>query len=427
MARAHVRPETLEEKVIWWAIVLTYPCWIVGGLYILGSALGWLLATLSLARRLGLVGEHDRYPEKLPLGCRIWIGGMAGMAVALFVGHIELGLAQTVKSFIGWMKGWELIVIYIYVGATMRIRAAVMFRAVNVLALHTLILTPIFVIAGVLHLSRMEFTSPLVILGGSGAEYFTFQLYSIEPETGQARWQFFAPWAPAAAVIANVSMMFAMYDKSRFWKGVGWASSLTICVLSQSRLGLLVAPIVSLGIMGLANLTKPLTAASGSAACVALLPFADIIIQAVDAAMERFKNARASSSRVRSTLQSIALHRWRSEAPIFGHGTVERGPHLVEFMPIGSHHTWNGLLYVKGIVGWLSLAIPMALTFIELIAKAQTDRVSRAALGIMLVLFTYTFAENLESLIYLYWPGMVIVGIAMRRRFVRPFHGFMGA
>lgn len=425
MARAHVRPETLEEKIVWWSIVLTYPCWVVGGLYILGSAIGWVLAAISLARRLGLLGDHGR-PKSLPLGCRIWIGGMAGMAVALFVGHAELGLAQTIKSFVGWMKGWELIVIYIYVGATMRIRPEVLFRAVNVLALHTLILTPIFVVAGMLHLPRLYFVSPLSVLGGSGAEYFSFQLYSIEPETGKARWQFFAPWAPAAAVIANVSMLFAMYDKSRFWKGVGWTASLAICVLSQSRLGLLVAPIVSLGVLGLGNLTKPLTTAAGSTACIAMLPFADTIIQAIEAAMDRFKNARASSSRVRSTLQSIAQHRWRNEAPIFGHGTVERGPHLVEYMPIGSHHTWNGLLYVKGIVGWMSLAVPMAFTFIELIAKSQTDRVARAALGIMLVLFIYTFAENLESLIYLYWPGMIIVGIAMRRRFVRPFHGMLG-
>ena len=32
---------------------------------------------------------------------------------------------------------------------------------------------------------------------------------------------------------------------------------------------------------------------------------------------------------------------------------VERGPHLVEFMPIGSHHTWYSLLFVKGSSGAL--------------------------------------------------------------------------
>ena len=45
---------------------------------------------------------------------------------------------------------------------------------------------------------------------------------------------------------------------------------------------------------------------------------------------------------------------------IWGHGTVERGPHIVEYMPIGSHHTWNGLLFVKGMVGYAGLAVPMA-------------------------------------------------------------------
>ncbi len=159
--------------------------------------------------------------------------------------------------------------------------------------------------------------------------------------------------------------------------------------------------------------------------CVAVLPFLDIIMRAIDEAIDRFKNARAASTRVRATLQSIALHRWWNEAPIFGHGVVERGPHLVEYMSIGSHHTWNGLLYVKGAAGYASLAIPFAWSFVELIAKAQADRAARAALGVLIVLFIYSFAENLESLIYLYWPGMVLIGIAMKRRFMTPFNRYL--
>jgi hypothetical protein len=47
-------------------------------------------------------------------------------------------------------------------------------------------------------------------------------------------------------------------------------------------------------------------------------------------------------------LGEIAQQRWRHEAFWFGHGMVERGPHLVEYMPIGSHHSWYGLLLSKG-------------------------------------------------------------------------------
>ena len=97
---------------------------------------------------------------------------------------IELGIAQTLKSFVGWMKGWALIAVYVYVGATMRIRPDVIYRASNILALVTLVLTPIFVLAGMLRLPTMYFVSPLVVLGGSGPEYFTVELYRIAPDTG---------------------------------------------------------------------------------------------------------------------------------------------------------------------------------------------------------------------------------------------------
>ena len=126
-------------------------------------------------------------------------------------------------------------------------------------------------------------------------------------------------------------------------------------------------------------------------------------------------------------LGAIAVHRWQSEAPIFGHGVVERGPKIVEHMPIGSHHSWYGLLFVKGIVGLLALAIPLTWTFVELVAKAQSDRVARAALAVTIVIAFYTFGENLEILSYLFWPGLVLIGIAMRRRFRNPFGCRLGA
>ena len=426
MSSAMVRPETLEEKVIFWSIVSTWGIWVIGGLYIFGPVLGWSLAALSLARRLGLMGDAAPHPTRLPIGCRLWLGAVATMAVALFVGHIELGLGQLVKSFMGWMKGWALIAVFIYVGATMTIRPAVVYRATNVLAAQTLALVPIFLLFGLLRLPNLHFVSPLKIFGGAGADYFTFELYGLDPETKAARWSFFSPWAPAASLVGNVSLVMALYEKNRMWRLIGLAAAVAVAIMTQSRLSFIVTPILGLLIIAMSNLTRPMMFSAGTAVCVTALPMLEVIAQLIRAAEDRFKNARASSSRVRATLQSIALHRWWNEAPIWGHGTVERGPHLVEFMPIGSHHTWNALLYVKGIVGFTALAVPFAWSFVELTAKAQTDRVARAALGVMLVLFIYTFAENLEVLIYLYWPGMVIVGIAMKRRFVQPFHAFLG-
>ena len=87
---------------------------------------------------------------------------------------------------------------------------------------------------------------------------------------------------------------------------------------------------------------------------------------------------------------------------------------MVEFMPIGSHHTWFGLLFVKGLVGFYSLAIPMFVTFWVLVIKSQKYEVARVGLGVLFTLFLYTFGENLEILAYLYWPGLIVIGIALK-------------
>ena len=111
---------------------------------------------------------------------------------------------------------------------------------------------------------------------------------------------------------------------------------------------------------------------------------------------------------------------------MFGHGIVERGPHLVQFMPIGSHHTWHGLLFVKGAVGFLGLAVPLAWSIVELSLKAQTDRVARAGLGVLLTLLLFSFGDNIEIVAYIIWPGMLHVGIALKRRYRSPFTPYLG-
>ncbi|MEM6611940.1 MAG: O-antigen ligase domain-containing protein, partial [Cyanobacteria bacterium P01_C01_bin.72] len=139
------------------------------------------------------------------------------------------------------------------------------------------------------------------------------------------------------------------------------------------------------------------------------------IMQGINAFWTNFKAQRAASSRVRAALKEIAFYRAQTEAPIWGHGVLQMGPHVVEFMPIGSHHTWAGLAFVKGMVGFYALAIPMFLGFLFLLFKAQNNRDAATGLAILFILFLYTFGENLEILAYLYWPGLILMGIGFSK------------
>lgn len=82
-------------------------------------------------------------------------------------------------------------------------------------------------------------------------------------------------------------------------------------------------------------------------------------------------------------------------------------------MPIGSHHTWAGVLFVKGVVGFIAIALPMGLSFVYLLIKSMDSRCPTAKVGlsVVMILFLYTFGENLEILVYLYWPGLLVMGI----------------
>jgi len=71
---------------------------------------------------------------------------------------------------------------------------------------------------------------------------------------------------------------------------------------------------------------------------------------------------------------------------------------------------------VKGIVGFFALAVPMVATALDLLRRAANPRyqLGSVGLGIIIILFMYTFGENLEILVYLFWPGMLIMGMALQ-------------
>lgn len=417
MAEAADLEETLAERLIARSIGATWVLYAIGGLYIAGPVLGWTLTAMAAWRYFAT----PRLPEPLrppPVAMLtwVWLIGMAVMLVALIAGHVlqGIGAAATIKSAVGWAKGWALLGLYPFAAAALRVRGEVVYRAVCRLGRQTLILLPLFLAAPLLHLPSQLYVSPLKVFGGSGPEYFAVLLYTIEPGVGTPRWQFFAPWSPAAGMIAVVHMLCAIEEKNLRWRIVGIAASLALVWFSGSRLALVNIAVVwplahlvaRLGRRWIWWLGTPLVLGAGL--------FANRIVAAIDTAQARFRGARADSSRVREALGRIAVDRWQTEAPWFGHGVVEKGPHLVEYMPIGSHHSWYGLLFVKGTVGAAALALPMLYSLYATARLALVDKAGRVGFSMVVVLLLYSFGENLEVLGYLFWPALILIGVAAR-------------
>ncbi|SLN21519.1 hypothetical protein PSA7680_00795 [Pseudoruegeria aquimaris] len=410
-------PANPAERMVYRTLAWTWPFYGLGALYLVGPVLAWLLGGLAaIALYLGPAMRSDLRASPIPPVVWAWILGMLAMLVILWVGHVNFGfgLKQTIKSSIGWAKGWALMALFPLAGAVLPIRREALVRAQCVVGLWTLCLVPILFVAPYIGLPERIFTSPLKAVGGPGPEYFSVYFFTFDPASWQPRWQFYAPWSPFAALLGVIMILFALEEKDRRWQAAGLAAGVLMVLASRSRMGLV-------GLVGctLPPRLLPLVARSWAWMALAGLTvvasmFSDGIATAIRNVIYKFKNARADSTRVRATLQRIAEERWREEAVWFGHGRVAPGSHIVEYMPIGSHHTWYGLLFVKGITGVFAFLIPLLWSASLAIVDAARGARGRLPLGIVLVCVLLSMGENIEIEAYLIWPGLMILGIHAR-------------
>lgn len=421
-----VRCNTIDEKIVFAAICLTWVWYFLGALYIVAPVLAWLLVLrLVVGWLIGPEGSRLR-PRPVPPLVWVWIVAMLAMQVALVIGHLNFDLAtgQIIKSSIGWAKGWALLAIFPLLGACLHVRPVVLYRAAAWVAATTLAFLPVMLLAPKIGLPEILYTSPLKIVGGPGPEFFEVQLFGRDHD-GNLRWRFFTPWATAAAVAYGMLFCMLLRDRSKTLIALATIAVVAVAIMCKSRLGFVAIPCSLMIAAALSRLTDPRLLFASCAAVVALGVLGPTIFEWLIEQKERMEQLRADSTYVRAALGEIALHRWQSEAPIWGHGIVETGPHMVEYMPIGSHHTWYGLLFTKGLVGFVALLIALAATLVDLTARAQMNPHARAALAFMLLFTFFTFTENVEILAYLMWPGLMLVGLVSAQRFVSPFRRFM--
>lgn len=414
MATDTLAPENTEERVVYVAITWTWIWYVLGALYIVAPVVEVTLLGLYFWRLYAVWRPVQWRPLPVPTGVWMWLAGMGAMEVILLIAHMDwdLGVGDTVKSSIGWLKGWAMLGIFPLCGACLNIRPRLVIRAVMWMAVQTLCLTPFLIAAALVHLPPELFVSPLKVIGGPGPEFFAVYAYIIDPENGAARWQFMAPWAPGAGFVANMIYYLAVGERSKKLRAAGIFTAIMMSLMTASRMAILFLIFYPILMFVFSRLSKPALLTFFAALSVVVGMVADAVIQIIQNSVSAFKGARANSTRVRAALGQLAKRRWEEEAPFFGHGEVQRGTHYVEFMPIGSHHTWYGLLYVKGIAGVISLVVPALWCIVEMLMLAQVSQLGRLGLGSIFIMLYYSNGENLEILAYLFWPALLILGAA---------------
>ena len=403
-----------EERWVYAAIAFTFIYYFLGALYLLAPILGWSLLLLHVSRYFFSPQPiANNYTSWLSW---LWFSAIILLLLTLVLGHVNfgLGLSKTIKSTVGWAKGWALLALFIFAGTHLRIRSEVVIRAACVVGLCALITTPILVAAYFLNLPSHVYVSPLKILGGSGPEYFTVVLFEIDPGNNSPRWRYFAPWAPAVGFVANIYFLCSLFENNNSWRIVGLTGNMLMIILAVSRMGLLVMLLVPLTVYFSSRLTRPWVWIFGAICIFLMLAMFDPLTTFVDTFIASLKDARADSTRVRAALNDMAIYLWEKEAFWFGHGVVERGSHFVEFMPIGSHHNWFGLLFVKGLIGLIAFGIPFLVTGVVLLYKSQCDKTAQLGFALFLVITFFSMSENIEALAYMTWPAWLVMGIALK-------------
>ena len=401
------------ESIVWWTIICTIPLWLIGGIYIVGSILGWTLCALKLLETR-VIAKKDTFQTNILV--LSWLIGASILLISLLVGHynFELGLLTTLKSTIGWAKGWALFPLYIISGF-LPIRKEIIIRSIALNSIFMLAILVIGVFVFLLGIEGSIYTSPLRIVSpGNSEAFFDFALLYRDLATNAIKVRLFAPWSPALGLLANTYFWIIINESDRKIRNIAILSVIVLCIMSVSRAALISIIFIPSILYLLARIKGYLLFYGTSLLTVVVSIYYNFIIEFALDLWLLIRNSRSDSSRIRSLLTEISLQRWIDEGFWWGHGIVIQGPKLVENILVGTHNTWVHLLYAKGLIGLIAFLLPMAMLLIFSVMnflKNKNDKFSTSCLGITLVLWQYTISENLEMLAYLYWPSLLFMGI----------------
>ncbi|NJO77996.1 MAG: O-antigen ligase family protein [Cyanobacteria bacterium RM1_2_2] len=411
-----MKPQNFEERVVWYTFLGSYPLYLTGLIFIVNTTMPWFLLLYLLKQMWHQTSDVSADQKiRIPAIIWLWIVSMIVMLIAILIGLVDFGydIREIIRSSLNWARDWALFAILPLLGYGLQIRPQLIYRAACNLCLQSLFIIPICCFAYFAQLPNRLYSSPLERLTQNGQIYYNVELYIRDADSGGLRLALFTPWAPALGLISCVFFIFALQETNKTWKWIGLIGSIVMLAFSVSRGAYIFLPITLLLIWGLQNIVRPaMQIGAGLLIFIAGL-FSAPLLDGVNASIEAFKNTRRSSSNLRAALERTALERW-TESPIWGHGKQIQGAPVFKEMPIGSHHTWFGLLFTQGIVGFLAFAIPLASTIILLAIKMHKSRVAKVGLSVLLLILLASMSDNTEKLAYIYWSGLLTVGIALK-------------
>ncbi len=415
-----INPRNFEEKLVWYSIVGTYGITLLGAMYVWIPILAWLLV-IYLGYKLWHQDADTPWPNRIviPVSVWVWVVSMSLMEVAVIAAHIDfdLGAIKIASGSLAWTRSWALMALFPLAGC-LNIRPQLVYRAVCHLCIQSIPVALLAYLASKANIFPTYLTPWWYVFRGDPMPYTVAPLGfppSLSGIDNEFRLNLFTPYANSLGIVGAVFFLIALQESDKRWRWAGVLGSTIMVVGSFSRMTTLCLVIVPILTWLLTSFTWPVRLAGGVTAFLTGL-FAPLLLDSWKTFYETtFTSFRQGSERVRKRLADIAIARWEKDAPIWGHGFIaERGPETVEGMPIGTHNQWPDLLYLKGVVGFLAFLIPLAWSFADLLVKAQYNKVAKLGLSLIILLVICTNGADIEAPTYLYWPGLLMLGMAFQ-------------
>jgi hypothetical protein len=415
-----MKPLNLPENVIWYYIIGIYGIYYIGGLFLLAPIMA---VCLSLYLVKEWWNQTDETPEAdkihISIPVYIWLISMSIVAVAVMIGGLDFELSgfKIISTLVNrWLRTWLLLALFPLIGH-LNIRPQLIYRAVCILCIQSLILVPIFAICNNLFDSHTySFISPLSKFGG-GTMFYEVKVFGSVLDVSEKRLQMFTHSAPALGFIGNIFFCLCLQEPNKKIRFLGMAGAAALAISSVSRTAIICLPTISLATWTLVNFVNPWLQILMASVLAAGGIFSFEIKSFVDDFTLSVREYRSGSTKARDAIQQLALNAWKEEAPIWGHGTIaDGGPVSVGARGIGSHNTLYGILYAHGLVGAIPLVIAFGWSFLDLLLKLKTHQTASVGISILLTMAVFSTVDNIDFLAYLCWPGLVILGIAFKEK-----------
>lgn len=398
-----VFPESPVEHAVFWSIVGQY------GLYFLGLApIAPLLTAGPVIAFAALRMFRDRIvPDWLPM---LWFGCMMGVL-------LEMLAVFWLKRVGGWyLPGWLLtfgLAAFLPMAGRF-VRPAVVFSAVSVLGVQTLIYSVIawpIVSAGI----EPHYPSPIPAGRMIDTAYNSVRLIQPTEIAGtERRLIAFTPFPTSAGGMACIFALLTLGQRRSWWKALAMAGWVALIVLAVARTAMIAGAIACVFYVLLQLRRRWLFLAGGSALLLGMA-FTAPILRSVDSAYSFVRESRSESSQDRTNLRRLAWDGWRyGDDPVLGEGAAVRGGPIVRDVGLGTHDAYQSNFFIRGALGFGLTMLPVVVTLIFGFFAGRSPA-ERIAAAVPLVLLIYSYSQELQSLYVHIWPAFLIIGAASPR------------